>query len=148
LIGVDGETPRRNARERHYKARMRRMIVVDDGQMTAEEQHRTATTVLRIMVDDLRGAIGDRTFGTRRGHSELRIPGEVDQQGWEEFSRILDTAMVEIEETMVQSALRLEEGGRAGDRGDLRPAALRGSPVEIRGRRPAGPGAAIALDRG
>jgi DNA-binding transcriptional ArsR family regulator len=114
LVAVDRETSRRNAREHHYRARVRRIFVAADAATTEQEGRATATSVLRIMVDDIRAAIGDRTFGARPGHSEIRIPGEVDQRGWDELADIYRRTCAEIEETMIESARRLRGGEEAG----------------------------------
>jgi DNA-binding transcriptional ArsR family regulator len=114
LVAVDGETSRRNARERHYRALVKRIVVADDAPTNEQVGRATASNVLRIMVDDIRAAIGDRSFGTRPGHAEIRIPGEVDQRGWSELGDIYRRAYTEIETTMIESAQRLRDGEETG----------------------------------
>ncbi len=114
LVAVDGATSRRNARERHYRALVRRIVVAEDTPTTEQAGRAAAVNVIRLMVDDIRAAIGEQTFGTRPGHMEIRIPGEVDQRGWSELVDIYRTAYAEIEATMTESARRLRAGEEAG----------------------------------
>jgi DNA-binding transcriptional ArsR family regulator len=114
LVMVDHETSRRNARERHYRSAVRRISIGDEDLATVEDGRAAATTVLRVLVDDIRGAIGDLTFGTHEGHAEVRIPGWVDERGWNELAALFWRAMEEIEATMVESARRLRDGDGPG----------------------------------
>jgi DNA-binding transcriptional ArsR family regulator len=107
LVELDPKASAGEPRERHYRATVRRILIEDDDDVEEKDRRAAATTVLRTMTEDLRAAIADRTFGTREGHAEVRIPGQVDQEGWERIGTILRMAIVEIEQTMVEGARRL-----------------------------------------
>jgi len=102
-------TPRRNARERHYRGVVLPTIE-EEGRDQSDDQRRKVTlSIIRLIMADLDGAVGGRTFGTRAGHSVVRIPGEVDERGWEELAASMVVTTAEIERTMVSSAARLAE---------------------------------------
>jgi DNA-binding transcriptional ArsR family regulator len=115
LLLVEGETTRRNARERHYRAVALPVIETEEGaQWTDEHRRRTSLSVLRTIVADLDLAVGAESIGTRRGNAVVRIPGEVDGQGWDEIAAILLGAIRRIEDVMVGSFRRLAAGGNVG----------------------------------
>jgi DNA-binding transcriptional ArsR family regulator len=114
LVTIDRESSRRNARELHYRATVRPLFVEEDFSLSEDERRGMAVTVFRIIVDDIRHAIGDRLFGTRPDHAVIRIPGEVDRVGRAELSGILERVRGEIEGVMVESARRLQAGEERG----------------------------------
>jgi DNA-binding transcriptional ArsR family regulator len=115
LLVVDNETSHRNARERHYRALVTPTIKTDDGADWSDEFHRNlAYSLTKMIVSDISRALRNRTFGTRYGHCEIRIPGEVDERGWTEIGQINDEVMREMEATMIAAARRLEEAGESG----------------------------------
>jgi hypothetical protein len=114
LLLVDSETPRRNARERHYRA-IAWPRVIDQSAWTDDQRRAVAHSFVRLIVTDLRRAVRSRGFGTHPANdAEVRIPGEVDQQGHEELAAIMEATMASIEATMIRSAARLEAAGEAG----------------------------------
>jgi hypothetical protein len=115
LIVVDAVTPRRNARERHYRAAVLPNVVGDvDETWTAEQHRQIALSIVRLITADIGAAVRHRTFGRHAGHVVVRIPGEVDERGREELEVITVETTEEIERTMVRSFARLQAGGEPG----------------------------------
>jgi DNA-binding transcriptional ArsR family regulator len=115
LIVIDAETLRRNARERHYRAIALPRIVQEVGSGWADEHwRRIAFSIVRTIMADLDGAFRGETLGARSGYAVVRIPGEVDERGWDELAATMVRTTEEIEATMVRSAVRLEDAGRSG----------------------------------
>jgi DNA-binding transcriptional ArsR family regulator len=115
IVIVDSETTRRNARERHYRAvAWARVLEELDRSLDDEERRKFAHSVVRMIVTDLGRAARGRIFGSHAGHAQVRIPGEVDEEGREELAAIMEQTMKEIEASMIRSAARLEASGKAG----------------------------------
>ncbi|HEY2053232.1 MAG TPA: helix-turn-helix domain-containing protein [Solirubrobacterales bacterium] len=114
LILVDAETPRRNARERHYRGVALPTLKEEGPDWTDEQRRKFAISVAGAIMADLDGGIHAETFGTRSGHSVIRIPGEVDDRGWGELAASIVSTTERIEGTMVRSAARLTQKGVAG----------------------------------
>jgi hypothetical protein len=72
--------------------------------------------MIRQVVADIGRASRGREFGTLEGHAELRIPGEVDQEGWDALSRLMLRTLAEAEEVMTQSAAASSRVARRGSR--------------------------------
>jgi DNA-binding transcriptional ArsR family regulator len=114
LVAVDAESPRRNTRERHYRALA--LPTIDDefgSGWTDEQRRKIAHSLVRAILADLDGAVRGGTFGTP-GQAVVRIPGEVDETGWEELAASMLKTTERIERIMVDSAARLEDAGRPG----------------------------------
>jgi DNA-binding transcriptional ArsR family regulator len=113
LLVVWAETPRRNARQRHYRT-VAIPRIEESGSQSVEQRSRITRSLIQHVVADIGRAIRRQTFGERAGHSEVRIPGEVDERGWEELAQLMTATTVSLEETLIASAARLEAAGRAG----------------------------------
>jgi DNA-binding MarR family transcriptional regulator len=114
LIVIDAETTRRNARERHYRGVALPRIEEEGPDWTDDQRREIALSVVKVIMADLDDAVRGQTFGTRAGHSIIRIPGEVDDRGWKELAAIMVSTTESLEGTMVRSAERLKEEGAAG----------------------------------
>lgn len=115
LTVVDTETPRRNTRERHYRAIALPVIVEEVGSgWTDELRRKIALSIVRTIMADLDGAVDAETLGLRSGNALVRIPGEVDERGWEELAATMVRATEAIEATMIEGAARLEDAGHPG----------------------------------
>jgi DNA-binding transcriptional ArsR family regulator len=114
VVADAAETTRRNARERHYLGVVLPMIEEEGLDWTDDQRRNIALSIVRVIMADLDGAVGGQTFGTRAGHSVIRVPGEVDGRGWDELEASMVLSTREIEGTMARSAARLEEEGVAG----------------------------------
>jgi DNA-binding transcriptional ArsR family regulator len=114
VVADAAETARRNARERHYLGVVLPTIEEEGPDWSDDQRRKIALSVVGVIMADLDGAVGGRTFGTRAGHSVIRIPGEVDERGWEELAASMLLTTAEIEGTMARSAGRLAEQGAPG----------------------------------
>ena len=113
LVIVDAVTPRRNVRELHYRATVQ-VILEEDGKVWPEvDGKKVMETSMSLMFADYRRALSGDTFG-RDGHAVVRIPGEVDDRGWQELSRIALETMRNVEEVMKASVARLRANGEVG----------------------------------
>lgn len=113
LVAVDAETSKRNAREFHYRAIVQ-TIVEGEGEVWPEADGKKITmAILKLMLADLRRASSSETFG-REGHAVVRIPGELDDRGWQEVSRITLETTKRVEEVMKASVARLRANGEVG----------------------------------
>jgi DNA-binding transcriptional ArsR family regulator len=115
LVAVDTETPRRNARERHYRALVSPRVVDQPGDSwTDDQRRRMAASVTRLLVEDIARASQHRTFGIHEGHAEVRFSGAVDETGWAELAEVMVRTTSEIEAIMTRSAGRLQDTGLGG----------------------------------
>jgi DNA-binding transcriptional ArsR family regulator len=115
LVEVEAETPRGNARQRHYRGIALPKVPGDiDESFDDERRRKLAGSVLRLVATDMGRAIRNNTLGTRPGHAEVRIPAEVDERGWRQISEIIERALREIEAAAIRSAARLEPAGEPG----------------------------------
>ncbi len=115
IVVVDEESSRRNARERHYRTLVPPVILDEkDEAWTADQRRRMAYSITQTIVRDIGRAVRERTFGTRVGHAEVRIPGQVDERGWDLLGAILTRAMERAEAVLFESSERLRLEGRAG----------------------------------
>ncbi len=112
LIAVECTTTRRNAREKHYRA-LHRLLVTDlsEEDFSDEQRRNVALSVLRLLVEDFGLAVADSSFARRAGHAEIRVPGVVDREGWDELGEITARALEEVEAAMSRSRERLQAGG-------------------------------------
>jgi DNA-binding transcriptional ArsR family regulator len=113
LVEVDSETRRRNTRERHYRVLVSPTVEYY-GDWGEDDRRKVSLSMARQLVFDLSRASRDARFGTLEGHTAIRIPGEVDREGWEALAQIMRGALEEAEEVMFESAARLEAAGVAG----------------------------------
>jgi DNA-binding MarR family transcriptional regulator len=115
LIVVDGETRRRNTRERHYRAVVPPAIPEETGpDWTDEQRLKVAHSVVNVVMSDLDAAIRGLTFARRPDHTVVRVPGEVDARGWDELAATMARTLVALETAFVASYARLAEEGRQG----------------------------------
>jgi DNA-binding transcriptional ArsR family regulator len=116
LVAVDAETPRRNTRERHYRALTIPSLIEagEDEALTETERRDIAVAIIKQILADLGAAVGAGGFASRPGHSEVRVVGEVDGRGWSELAAIMARTTGEIEAVLVESAARLEAAGETG----------------------------------
>jgi DNA-binding transcriptional ArsR family regulator len=111
LIRVDRTTRRRNTRELGYRALHKPLLTeADEAAMSPADWRPLALSVLGLLVDDMRRAIDAETLAVHPGHAVLRVPGTVDQAGWDELARLAAKTLEELEATMEASARRVEAG--------------------------------------
>jgi DNA-binding transcriptional ArsR family regulator len=114
LVRVDSTTRRRNTRELGYRALHKPLLTEEDeAAMSQDDWRRLALSVLGLLVDDMRRAIDAKTLAKHPGHALVRVPGTVDQAGWDELARLAARTLKELEKTMEASARRVEAGSAA-----------------------------------
>lgn len=77
--------------------------------LTVEEATATARVVCQISIADMENALDKGTFAKRAEHAVIRVPMTLDEQGWQEISSIIVDAYTRVEQTRVDSELRLAE---------------------------------------
>jgi DNA-binding transcriptional ArsR family regulator len=111
LVRADSSTRRRNTRELGYRALHKPLLTEEDeAAMSPEDWRRLALSVLGLLVDDMRRAIDAKTLAAHPGHALVRVPGTVDQTGWDELARLSARNLEELEATIDASARRIREG--------------------------------------
>jgi DNA-binding transcriptional ArsR family regulator len=114
LVAIASERTRRGVVERFYRAEQAPFISTEQLKELDERRARQISLqVLKAIVADASAAVGAKTFGTRLGQSAGRIPGEVDQQGWDELIGIQERALLDIQAAVTQSQERLEASGES-----------------------------------
>jgi DNA-binding transcriptional ArsR family regulator len=114
LVVVDADDPGPTTRERHYRGVAIPTLDEPETPWTEKSRNQMLLSLLGVITADIGRAIRHRTLGTRPGHTEIRVPGEVDERGWEEIGATMTETMERIEETMIGSAGRLEAAGEPG----------------------------------
>jgi DNA-binding transcriptional ArsR family regulator len=115
LLEVQGEARRRGAVERQYRSTTDAILHTDDERLISTSQaRRISVEVLKMVMADATGSVASGHFGTREGHAELRIRGEVDVDGWDELSELLIRAAAEAEDIIGRSESRREETDEKG----------------------------------
>jgi DNA-binding transcriptional ArsR family regulator len=111
LVRVDSTTRRRNTRELGYRALHKPLLTEEDeAAMSPEDWRLIALSVLGLLVDDMRRAIDAKTLAVHPGHAVVRVPGTVDQAGWDELAQLAAVTLKELEATMEASARRVQAG--------------------------------------
>jgi len=112
LVSVAGEKRRRGVVERYYRADRVPLITKEEFDSVDDSLTRKMSLqVLRAILADASAAASAGMFGARSGHTVIRIPGEVDTQGWEEL-RLSQTQEMERAKTIVaRSEKRLKAKG-------------------------------------
>ena len=115
LIEIQGEMRRRGTMERQYRVTMPILIDTSDEQwVSATNRRRISLEVLKLVMGDATASVSSGKFGTRDGHCETRIRGEVDAQGWEELAAVFLRSVKDSQEIIERSIERREETGEAG----------------------------------
>jgi DNA-binding transcriptional ArsR family regulator len=109
LVAIASERSRRGVVERFYRTEQTPIISTEQVKDLDEEQVRKISLqVLKAIVADASAAVGAKTFGTRPGQCAGRIPGEVDQQGWEDLTSIQNRALSDTQKVMAEARKRLK----------------------------------------
>lgn len=114
MILRDTESRRRNAREQHYRGVVVPTLDEDGAPWTDGERLDMSLSLIRHIAADIGRAVRHRTLGTRSGHTEVRVPGEVDDRGWAQIGATMIETMERVERIMIASAERLAAAGEPG----------------------------------
>ena len=115
LVEISGRRQRRGAIE--YRFSMVRRLVLADREydaLHASVRARAASEVFRLIAADVDAAARQGTFGTRRGHAEIRCFGEVDRRGWEALASIHRRHLREAEQILEEAGKRIAKRGESG----------------------------------
>lgn len=111
---VDTE-PRRGAVEHYYRANTRAFLSDTDYQFLPDSMKPGATAaVLRMMMDDVVGAMEGGTFTGREDMHLSWTPGVVDEQGWSETVDLINETLDRAVAIQGKSASRLAKSGEEG----------------------------------
>jgi DNA-binding transcriptional ArsR family regulator len=122
LVEVQGEVRRRGALERQYRSTTPNVVGDLGGQhLEGAQERRISLEVLKMVMGDATTSVAAGRFGTREGHCETRIRGELDSQGWEDLAALFLRSTEEAQEVIRRSVERRRE---TGDRGTEVTAAL------------------------
>jgi DNA-binding transcriptional ArsR family regulator len=115
LLEIQGLRRRRGAVERQYRATTGMVIdAVDAERISLAQQRRISIEVLKLIMRDATMSVASGDFGTRSGHCEIRLRGEVDDEGWRELVEIHLRAMEDAQDAIDRSAERRRMTGEDG----------------------------------
>jgi DNA-binding transcriptional ArsR family regulator len=107
--------PGRRGMQKIYKATLRPVLVVDDWERLPRILREVNSVwVAQLMVGDLREAIEAGTFDARVGRAMVRVPGVVDEQGWDELEPAAEQWLEAIYDVFAKSNERLSRSGEEG----------------------------------
>lgn len=107
--------PRRGAVEHYYRATARAYLTDRDWRNLPDSiKPGLSAAGLKLIVDDVVGAVNGGTFNARDDAHMSRTPGVVDQQGWEESVDLINDTLAQIMEIHAASAKRLAKSGEEG----------------------------------
>lgn len=112
LVGIADKRSRRGVVERFYRAEFAPILSNEELNGYDEEQTRQVSVqVLKAILGDASMAVGARIFGLRHGHVVVRLPGEVDEQGWSELGNLQEQTLRESQAVIERSRVRLQATG-------------------------------------
>lgn len=107
--------PRRGAVEHYYRATERAFISDRDWQTLPDSvKPGVSTSALRMIVDDVVGAIEGGTFNAREDVHMSWTPGVVDEQGWTESAKLVEETLERVMKIHEGSAKRLAKSKEKG----------------------------------
>jgi len=112
LVGIASRRSRRGVVERFYRIELMPWLTTEELDEYDEDQARQMSVqILKAILGDASLAVGAKVFGLRSGHIVVRIPGEVDDQGWEELGSLQVRALHESQAVLQRSRDRLKSTG-------------------------------------
>jgi len=107
--------PRRGAVEHYYRATSRAFLTDRDWQeLPASIKPGMSADLLRMILDDVAGALEGGTFDARDDRHMSWTPGVVDEQGWNETVDLVNETLEQVLEIQSKSAARLAKSGEEG----------------------------------
>jgi DNA-binding transcriptional ArsR family regulator len=107
--------PRRGAVEHYYRATARAFLTDRDWRALPDSvKAGVSASAIRMIVDDVVGALQGGTFDSRDDRHVSWTPGLVDQQGWEEIVDLINETLEKIIKIHSASAKRLTKSGEEG----------------------------------
>jgi DNA-binding transcriptional ArsR family regulator len=112
LVGIAHKRSRRGVVERFYRAELVPFLSnAELDEYTEEQTRQISVQVLKAILGDASMAVGAKIFGLRSGHVVVRLPGEVDEQGWSELGSLQEQTMRESQAVIERSRDRLQKTG-------------------------------------
>lgn len=107
--------PRRGAVEHYYRATERSFIRDSEWQSLPDSiKPGVSWSALKMIIDDVVGAIQGGSFNSRDDVHMSWTPGVVDQQGWEESVALVNETLEKVIGIHAGSAKRLAKSGEEG----------------------------------
>ncbi len=107
--------PRRGAVEHYYRATARAFLGDKEWQQLPDSvKPGVSTSVVRLIMEDVVGALTGGTFDAREDRHMSWTPGVVDQQGWDELVDLINDTLDKIIKIHAASAKRLAKSGEEG----------------------------------
>jgi DNA-binding transcriptional ArsR family regulator len=107
--------PRRGAVEHYYRATARAFLGDQDWQHLPDSvKPGVSTSVLKMAMDDIAGALEGGTFDARDDRHMSWTPGVVDEKGWKETVALVNRTLKEAVKIQSKSAARLAKSGEEG----------------------------------
>jgi DNA-binding transcriptional ArsR family regulator len=107
--------PRRGAVEHYYRATARAFFTDAEYKHLPDSIKPGATAaVMRMLMEDVSGALNAGTFTARDDMHLSWTPGVVDEQGWEESVELINETLDRVLEIQADSAKRLTKSGEEG----------------------------------
>lgn len=107
--------PRRGAVEHYYRATSRAYLTDRDWQALPDSiKPGMSAAGLKMIIDDVVGAINGGSFTAREDVHVSWTPGVVDEQGWDESVDLVNETLEQLIKIHAGSAKRLAKSGEAG----------------------------------
>jgi len=107
--------PRRGAVEHYYRATARAFLTDRDWRALPESvKVGVSASAIRMIVDDVVGALQGGAFDARDDRHVSWTPGLVDEQGWKEVVDLVNETLEKIIKIHSASAKRLAKSGEEG----------------------------------
>lgn len=107
--------PRRGAVEHYYRATSRAYLTDRDWQALPDSiKPGMSASGLKMIIDDVVGAINGGSFTAREDVHVSWTPGVVDEQGWDESVDLVNETLEQLIKIHEGSAKRLARSGEAG----------------------------------
>lgn len=115
LVEVQGLGRRRGAVERQYRVTAAYVIDGADAEgISVDQQRRISVEILKMIMADATLSVASGHFGAAPGHCEIRLRGEIDEEGWQELAEIHIRAMEEAQDAIDRSTKRRRVTGEEG----------------------------------
>jgi DNA-binding transcriptional ArsR family regulator len=109
LVAIAKRRNRGGVLEYFYRVTLTPSLTTDElDEYSTEQAREMSIQVLKAILRDASSSVGAKIFGDRVGHVVLRVPGEVDEQGWDELGSIEVRTMHETQAIIARSRDRLK----------------------------------------
>lgn len=107
--------PRRGAVEHYYRATARAFLGDKEWQKLPDSvKPGVSASIMRLIIDDVFGALKGGTFDARDDRHVSWTPGIVDEQGWKELVDLINETLARIIKIHTAAAKRLARSGADG----------------------------------